>query len=590
LRINLHYKITIIFCIILAVILTGIFIYLDSTLKEFTYQRVKSALLKETLLVKMFLEKDFPGYPRLKEVDRVVDKTGATVDARVTIIGLDGTVLGDSELDGQKLEEVENHLYRPEVQEALKTGTGESVRFSTTIQKNMLYIAVPFGKEEAKGIIRLSLPLSEVEMVSNYLKKILFVSLILAFAVAALASLIASVFISQPLKKISALARKIAEGDFSKKITIKTKDEVEDLAHSFNFMSEEIRSKMDEIKTSRSRLEAVLLSMFDGVMVVDTKGNILLMNQTLKDFLKVSQDPVGKKPLEVLRNIEVQEISERALSLHKGVEKREISILMPEEKILLIHGTPITRADRTEGAVLLFHDITELRRLEKIRKDFVANVSHELRTPVSSIKGYAETLLDGALKEKKNAESFVKVILSDSNRLANLIDDLLDLSGIESGSLSLNLASCSIKSIVQRVVRELNKPAQKKSISINMDIPENTSSVLADDAMVAQVLYNLIDNAVKYTEPGGTIKITAKDEDKRVRIDVADTGAGIPKEDLSRIFERFYRVDKARSRQLGSTGLGLSIVKHIVEEHGGKVSAESELGKGSTFTFTLPKA
>jgi len=570
--------------------LIGVFSYLNTTLKDYIYSRIKTALTKEVLLAKLFLEKDFHGYPRLQEIDDIADRAGEKLETRVTIIGLDGTVLGDSDLNGAELEAVENHFNRPEVQEAFRSGIGKSRRFSTTVQKDMLYIAAVFGKDKPQGIVRMSLPLSDVDMVSAKLKRMLLYALLIAFLVSVLVSFFASFFISKPIKDISTAAADIAKGNLAKKIFIRTNDEIGDLAASFNYMAEEIRSKIDQITGNKARLEAVFLSMFDGLIVVDAKGAILLMNKALQDMFMVSKDPVGRKPLEVIRNIEVQETVDRLLKMTSGMESREISILMPEKKALMIHGTPVIRDGKVEGAVLVFHDITEIRRLENIRKDFVANVSHELRTPASNIKGFAETLGAGALEDKEHAKDFVKIIEANAERLVRLIDDLLDLSKIETGKLKLDFRSCSLRTIADKVIKDLENAAKEKSINIENNMDKDIPDIMVDEPMIAQVFYNLIDNAIKYTDNGGFIKLTAKEQAGFVTVSISDNGVGISEKDLPRIFERFYCADKTRSRQAGGTGLGLSIIKHIVEEHGGQVSVESILGQGSTFTFTLPKA
>lgn len=589
-RVNIHYKIALIFIIVIAIVLLGVYFYLTKHLEEFTYRRIKTNVTKQIALSKTYLEAKSSENITAYNLDAAADIIGRDLDLRVTIVGLDGTVYGDSELKGDALANVENHLYRPEIQQAIKSGIGESRRFSTTVKKDMLYVASTYGKEIPQGIIRLSIPLLEVEQISDHLKKILIAGLLIAFILAIIISFLASGFISKPIRSMSLAAQGIAHGNFSKRVTDMSNDEIGDLAKAFNFMTEQIRTRIEEVTTNKSRLEAVLLSMFEGVMVVDISGTILLMNQTLKDFLLVKEEPIGKRPLEVIRNIEIQEIVGRALKLNQGLESCEISVLFPEEKILLVHATPIIRNEATEGAVLVFHDITELRQLEKIRQDFVANVSHELRTPVSSIKGYAETLLEGALEDKKNAKEFLKIIHSDSDRLARLIDDLLDLSKIESGRLRMGLKPCATRPIVERVVSGLSRQVADKSIAITIDMPKDLSKIMADEARIAQVLLNLIDNAVKYTPREGKITISAKEKNVFVQIDVSDTGVGIPEKVLPRIFERFYRVDKARSRELGGTGLGLSIVKHIIQAHNGEVFVQSVEGQGSTFTFTIPKA
>ncbi len=590
LRINIHYKITIIFTIILAIILFGIYLCLNSNLKDNTYQRIKTNLLKETALCKSFIEQHYIQNLQSQELDDFSHKIADNLNLRVTIINPEGIVVADSELTRDILGEVENHLYRPEIQQALHSGTGESRRFSTTVKQDMLYIANTFGRNKVEGVIRLSMPLSEIELISNHLKKLLKYSLLFAFVVAIIISFIASIFISQPIKKMSLLTKNIAKGDFSKRVLKSTNDELGDLANAFNYMTEQIKLKINEVNLNKSRFEAILLSMFEGVMVVDIKGTILLMNRALKDLLQVKNEFVNKKPLEVLRNIEIQEIVDNTLKLKQGVESREISVLFPEEKILLVHATPVVRENETEGAVLVFHDITNLRELEKIRKDFVANVSHELRTPVASIKGYAETLLDGALEDKNNAKDFLKIIYTDIDRLARLIDDLLNLSRIESGKFKMNLQLCAIAPIIKRVVSGLNKQARDKSITIKTSIPKKPGSLLIDETRIAQVLFNLIDNAIKYTQDGGDISLSVDEKNGFIQVNIADTGCGIAQEHIPRLFERFYRVDKARSRELGGTGLGLAIVKHIIQAHQGEVFVQSTLGQGSVFSFTLPKA
>ncbi len=589
-KLNIHHKITIIFCLVTACILFGVFAYLDSTLKDYTYQRIKTALTKETLLVKLFLEKDFPGYQRLKEIDSVADEAGESIGSRVTIIGLDGKVLGDSELNGEKLENVENHLYRLEVQEALKNGMGQSRRFSTTIQKYMLYVAVSFGGDKQQGVVRLSLPLSEVEVISGHLKKVLFSALLIAICVAIPGSFIAARFISKPIERISAVAGEIAAGNFTKKISVKGKNEIGDLASAFNHMSLEVCSKIEQLEDNKARLEAVLFSMFEGVMVVDHIGRILLMNGSLRELLRVKHEVEGRKPLEILRNVEVQEIVDKVLDMEDGVESREISILFPEEKRIIVHGTPISRGKKIEGAVLVFHDVTEIRHLENVRKDFVANVSHELRTPASNIKGFAETLSSGAIDDKERAKEFIKIIESNSDRLVRLIEDLLDLSKIESGKGGMNLRPSSLYTIIKKVITQVEGRAKNKSISLENRITDSFPDILAEETFITQVFLNLIDNALKYTDENGVVSIEAAEGKEFIRVDVMDTGIGISEKDLPRVFERFYCADKARSRELGGTGLGLAIVKHVVEEHGGQVTLKSLLGRGSTFSVTIPKA
>jgi PAS domain S-box-containing protein len=353
---------------------------------------------------------------------------------------------------------------------------------------------------------------------------------------------------------------------------------------------EKLAEKIKSSGLGQAKLEAVVSSMAEGVLVVDKKGNIILMNPALRKILLIDSSPEGRRLLEVIRNATIQSILEKTLRGQTSLVSEEISFISPEENTFKINSVPIIRDGDIEGAILVFHDITELRRLESIRQDFVANVSHELRSPLASIKGYAETLLRGALAEKDNAREFIEIIHQEGERLSKLINDLLDLSKIESGKMRMVFLPLELRPLVRRILGVLEKSAQEKSINIALDIPENLPRVMADETGICQVILNLLDNGIKYTASGGRVKISVSIKDKFVQIDVSDTGIGIPEKDLPRIFERFYRVDKAHSRELGGTGLGLSIVKHIVQAHGGGVWVKSELGLGSTFSFTIPLA
>ncbi|MFA5039588.1 MAG: ATP-binding protein [Candidatus Omnitrophota bacterium] len=340
-----------------------------------------------------------------------------------------------------------------------------------------------------------------------------------------------------------------------------------------------------------AKLGAILFSMTEGVLVVDRQGEILLINPSLRKTFFVEGRTEGKKPIEALRNVTVQDVVDKILSrASQALISEEITLVLPQETIFHVNGAPVIRNNAVEGAVLVFHDITELRRLERLRQDLVANVSHELRTPLSSIKGYAETLLEGALEDKANARDFLQIIHKDSERLSKLIEDLLDLSKIESGQMKMTFVSQDLAAVIRRCVAVLDNQARSKSILLENGVPSDLPRIMADETRLSQVVLNLLDNAIKYSGEGARIEIAAFPSGNFIQVDVKDTGIGIPEEDRARIFERFYRVDKARSREMGGTGLGLSIVKHIVQAHGGKVWVSSEQGKGSIFSFTIPVA
>ena len=434
-----------------------------------------------------------------------------------------------------------------------------------------------------------TLKFSQVPANAAFLERFFWIAVTVAIILTVALNFILSQLITKPIQRISKIARGIAAGDFSKKASLSQAGEIDELARAIDYISEQISARIKDTKSGEGRLEAVFLSMAEGVVVVDRHGEILLMNETLKKILRVEHDAVGRKPLEVVRHIEVQEIVDGVLALQKGIDGREMAFYLPEEKVLHVHAAPVLRDGKIDGAVLVFHDITDLRRLETIRKDFVANVSHELRTPVASIKGYAETLLDGALEDKDNARDFLKIIYSESDRLAKLIDDLLNLARNEMGSPALDLKPCNIAKMLDWSLSGLMQQIKQRELKVRLDISENLTDVKADESSVAQIFSNLIENAIKYNRSGGEINISGREKDKYVEICIADTGIGIPTEDLPRVFERFYRVDKSHSRDIPGTGLGLSIVKHIIQAHGGEIKARSQLGQGSKFCFTLPK-
>ncbi|MEI6079450.1 MAG: ATP-binding protein [bacterium] len=580
---KLHYKLFITFGLITAIALTFIFIYLDKNFNRTYTLQLKDNIKKQTRSVDYMLSKiDFNKEP----LDEIVHKIGEDLGLRVTIINSKGIVVGDSEVKHEDLAKLENHIERPEIKDAITSGEGWSQRFSTTLKKDIIYYATPFNSKSFVGFIRLSIPVERVSLVFHNTEGTLFVSLSIVFIATLLVALIAFNFVSKPIRVLVARAGEMAKGDFSKKILTTKKDEVGELAGSLNAMSENIKDRINEILNNNSKFEAVLLSMFDGIMVLDSNGVIQLMNNALKDVLQIRDNPIGRKPIEVIRNVTVQDISESVLGMKEGVVTREEQFIFPENKTILMHATPVVRENKTLGAVIAFSDITELRRLETIRKDFVANVSHELRTPISSIKGYAETLLDGAIEEEKNASDFVKIIYSEAERLASLINDILDLSKIESDSFKLKFKPCDVKKLIDSSIERLSKDAKDKNIFLDNKAAPDT--INADCNLIIQALINLIHNAIKYSSENSKVIISSERQGKYVKIEVKDFGVGIPESDIPRIFERFYRVDKARSKELGGTGLGLAIVKHIVQVHGGDVFVTSIEGQGSTLGFTIP--
>ncbi len=589
-RIRIYWKLTFVFCSLIVVILTTTYFYLNNQLKTHVEIRIQDNLKKELFLNKNLIDNELSQKINSADTDDLANRIGQSLGVRATIINTEGVVIGDSEVDREELSKLENHITRAEVKDAIQKGFGQSKRFSTTIRKNMLYMAVPLGKGKLAGILRLAIPLSDIEFIESKMFKTIGITIIFALFTTLIASFFVSVMISKPLYEMSTIAKRFAVGDFSRKTIVHSNDETGDLAKALNDMADQINAKVNSISSEKAKLEAVLSSMFEGIMITDGRGEILLVNPSVRKLFLIESSPEGRKPLEVIRNNVIQEIVDKVLTKNRKIVTQEVKIDLPGEKTILINGVPIIKGNVIEGAVLVFHDITELKRLEEIRKDLVANVSHELRTPVSSIKGYAETLLEGKVENEDTKKEFLNIIYQDSNRLANLIDDLLDLSKIESDKMKMEFEPVEIPPLLNRCISILEKSAKDKLIAIKSNVPGNLPKVLGDQGRLLQVLLNLLDNAIKYTPEGMSVTISAARKENVVQIDISDTGIGISEKDLPRIFERFYRVDKARSRELGGTGLGLSIVKHIVQAHNGQVWVQSTLGLGSTFSFTIPIA
>lgn len=392
--------------------------------------------------------------------------------------------------------------------------------------------------------------------------------------------------VTKPFKEITAVARGLAQGQLDRRVTVQSGDELADLGRVMNRMAADLEAKVTEITEDRARLQAILSSMVEGVLVLDRDSKILLMNAAIERMFQLeSSTAVGRLLIEVFRHHQLHQLVQKVLE--SEVEpSEEIVMAVPEERIFTVQASVSQKGGI--AAVLVFHDVTNLKRLERVRKDFVANVSHELRTPLTSIKGYIEALIDGAKDDPQKCAEFLGIIEKHADQLNALLSDLLQLSTIESGQYQWRRGSVSVSDLIGKAVHLLRPLAEKKGQAILVSPAEGVGPVIGDADKLTEVLINLIDNAIKYTPDGGRITVEARPRESAVEIAVSDTGIGIPSKEISRIFERFYRVDRARFREIGGTGLGLSIVKHIVEAHGGKVSVESQIGKGSRFVVSLP--
>jgi two-component system, OmpR family, phosphate regulon sensor histidine kinase PhoR len=520
--------------------------------------------------------------------------------ARVTVIALDGRVLADSAVSDHLLSTLENQLMRPEIQQAVVTGRGTDLLGSHTTGERTLYLAVGLSglnQTTSVGFLRLGLPMTTFDREVAKLNRDLALAFGIAFSIAIALSVWLARGITKPLSDIAIAAQQLAKGDLAGRIRTESRDEVGLLADTLNHMTDQLRAKIDELSEDRAQLLAMLTSMVEGVMVLDRRGRVLQINPALERMFDITRTEARGHPCsDVFRHPQLDSLVSTVLTRHKN-EEDEI-LLHPSGRRLHIEASVI-ESDRENDAcaVLVFHDMTELRRLEIIRKDFVANVSHELRTPLTSIKGYIEALLDGAKDDPETSTQFLGIILKQSDRLNLILEDLLQLSKIESGQVQFKREPLHIPSVIERTLAMIKPLADKKGHRLVSFVDNNLPPVLGDEDRLTQVLSNLLDNAVKYTPEKGTITMAAhpvSDDAERptvvtaVELTVTDTGLGIPEMDRPRVFERFYRVDKARSRELGGTGLGLAIVRHIVEGLGGRVWAEPNAPTGSRFVVRLP--
>jgi two-component system, OmpR family, phosphate regulon sensor histidine kinase PhoR len=575
--------------LLVALVMGGVFYgYLSHTLEKYQVEETRAGLLGEGRLARLTATRE------IRELRRDAPEAAAAIAretrARVTFISDRGEVLGESDVKPGELKELENHLNRPEMQQALKSGEGSAIRYSATLHTPMLYVAFPFRTAGGEGgVLRLALPLSALQKTRASLHAILGISLALAMLVSLLLSYLLSNFSSRSLRNMAKIAARLGKGEFGWRIPVTSRDEIGKLARVMNDMAVRIEQQLKSVAAEKTRLDTILRGMGEGLLVTDARGVITLVNPAFRSLLALPEEVEGKPLIDITRHPSLHEAFKKVVAT-KSECVEEITFPLHGEKTVLTHWVPLLERENLQGVVAVFHDISDLKRLEKVRRDFVANVSHELRTPVTVIRGYAETLLAGALAtDPDRAGGFVEKIHSHAERLASLIGDLLTLSELESGEMAVTPAPLRIAEAAGHACALLEEKAGAKRITIDLGPLREAPPVLADRGKLEQVLINLLDNAVKYTPENGSISISAAATDDMVRIAISDTGIGIPPKELPRIFERFYRVDPARSREQGGTGLGLAIVKHIVQLHGGTVAVESTPGKGSTFSFTLRK-
>ena len=523
----------------------------------------------ETGATPLVVEKNY------RVLDALIKKIGKEIKTRITVISPDGTVLADSEADPLTME---NHRTRTEIAQALEGRVGKFLRVSGTLKEEMLYVALPLKTGNMTvGVVRLSLFLKEMNQALNRLKqKIVLITLII-LCVSLLFALFFSRSLSRPIRELSEASRKVANRDFNVRVFLRNRDELKDLADSFNSMVTQIRALVAELTHQKGELTSIISSLQEGLLVLDRNDRVLLCNES---FRKIISDGSieGKFFWEVFREPRFDEMIRKVRNSRQNLVE-EIDF---RKKVYLCGATFL----ESEGEIaMVLHDITQIRNLERVKTDFVLNVSHELRTPLTAIKGFTETLQE-EIGDEQSAH-YISIIRRNTDRLINIINDLLSISELEARSVEREFGEVDLRDLVENIIKTFEPRVKKKGLSLKLDAAGDLPVIQADSFRLEQMFINLIDNAVKYSEKGG-INILLRPAGQEVSIIVKDTGIGIPQEHLARIFERFYVVDKSRSRKMGGTGLGLSIVKHVVMMHKGTIEVESALGVGSAFTITLP--
>ena len=487
---------------------------------------------------------------------------------------------------------MDNHADRPEIAMALKGNPGQSTRYSNTLRQQMMYVSVPLQKDQTTlGVIRTSVPITSIKGELRSIQTKIALGGLLIAVLAAWISLLISRRIIRPIEEMKKGADFFADGDLTHRLPTPDSEELASLADALNQMAAQLDHRIETIVSQRNELETVLASMLEGVIAIDKEERIINVNAAAAGFFDCNPEKCpGRNLQEVIRNSALQHFVRKSIS-SKISKEDDISLYHNGEKTLHLQSSPLLDANKVHiGTLVVFNDVTHLRRLENMRRDFVANVSHEIKTPLTAIKGFVETLHRGNVNNPEEARRFLGIIQKHADRLSSIVEDLLSLSRIEQEDegKTIKLEEGYVKDVFQSATQICRSKAEEKNITIR-PICEEQISAKFDTTLIEQAVVNLLDNAIKYSEPKSTILLKAQRNDSEIRISVEDQGIGIAQKHLPRLFERFYRVDKARSRNLGGTGLGLAIVKHIAQAHGGHITVESTFGDGSVFTIHLPQ-
>lgn len=572
--------------IVLALLLSDL--YLSPRVDRLLVERVKADLLVRSRLMETEASTllQSPANGSLEAWEQLARTLSRRANARVTFVSGSGQVLGDSSLDEPAVSHLESHGDRPEVIAALARGEGTAIRYSSTLQRRMMYVSRSFAGADGHiaGAVRVALPLSDVDDSVWQFRKLIFSASVLALVAAALLSTIAAHWISSSLRAMAQAAASMLKGDLDTRTRAHGTDELAELGHALDLLAASLRDAMRDLRSERDLLRGILASMQEGVLVVDLDDRIEHMNPAVRTMLLLGEEAIGRPLIEIIRKADLVEMLDRA---RRGADSTAVELELGgvKPRRILAHASPLP--DRPGDMLLVLVDVTNLRRLESIRKDFVTNASHELRTPVATIRSAAETLRS-ALDDPEAALGFVEILERNAERIQRLVEDLLELSRIESREFALRTESVDFPAFLEAILPLHRDRFRQKRMALVIDIPPGTK-ILADRRALEMIFSNLLDNARKYCPEDTEVRIEAEVAWDKVRVTVADQGPGIPLQHLPRIFERFYRVDAGRSRDLGGTGLGLAIVKHLAEAMGGTVGVDSPPGQGARFSVTLPK-
>lgn len=586
---SIRWRIAIPYTILIILLMVGVGFYLSTFVRQSYLEDTERMLVAEARLIGRLVAPTLASGTNLNELDANARQWADALDARITIIAANGTVVGESHEDRSQME---NHLNRPEVEQALANGQGASVRFSRTIGIDMLYTAVPLVEDgQMLGFVRVALPLREIRANLSLLQR----TLTGATAVATLLAILLATWIAgrttRPLRDLTEAAGQLSGGTLHERIVPTTSDEVGRLTQAFNVMAVQLRSQIEALEAERGKLAAVLTEMTDGVLIVDPHAQVQLMNPAAERMFGVqSNQALGRSYIEVLRHHQLAELWRRC----QETGETEVATIEISSRHLYLQGVATLFGESMPGSTLLiFQDLTRLRRLETVRRDFISNISHELRTPLASLKALTETLQESALDDPPAARRFLQRMEAEVDALSMMVSELLELARIESGRVPLQLKPTRPFDLVNQAVDRLRLQAERAGLTVTIECQSDLPAVLADPGRLEQVIVNLMHNAIKFTPAGGEICLSANlqngdSTDPSMVFSVHDSGVGIPAADLPRIFERFYKADRARSS--GGTGLGLAIARHLVEAHRGKIWAESVESQGSTFYFSIPLA